>query len=71
MARCGITTAASLLKILADLPEGYLVGTNRVGNLAVYKPGTNDGFLQVGYIELWNAEYLDGPCPDAEYTPMD
>jgi hypothetical protein len=68
MQRCAITTVQSLRKILADLPDDHMIGTNRVGNLAVYKPCGGSEFLQIGYIDLMNIEYFDGTCPDAEFT---
>jgi hypothetical protein len=72
MPRCTITTVTSLRKILADLPDDHLIGTNRVGNLSVYKPDDSDPtvFVMTGYIKLMNEEFFDGTnCEDAEYTP--
>lgn len=47
-----------LRELLEAIPQDALVCVNRVGNLAVYKRGTNDRMNMVGWIDfLLDGEY--------------
>lgn len=57
--RCGITTLSSFKKAIQDLPDDYLIGTNTVGNIQVYKPTDDKWIVLVGFIELTNLKFVD------------
>jgi len=67
MHRYGITTLSSLKKTLAYLPDDYLIGTNIVGNLSVYKLDKDNNLIQTGVIELANMKFEDSYLFNCEY----
>jgi hypothetical protein len=67
MHRYGITTLSSLKTTLAYLPDDYLIGTNIVGNLSVYKLDKDNSLIQTGVIELANMKFEDSYLFDCEY----
>lgn len=58
MVRCGITTLKSFKQAIQDLPDDYLIGTNAVGNITIYRKEEDKLIEPIGYIELMNLEFI-------------
>jgi len=72
MTRCGITSMGSFKKVIQDFPDDYAIGTNYVGNIAIYKPDEKYGVKMIGFIELQGINFYDRMnLVDCEFTSIE